>query len=115
MKTTFVHQLSTSEIDIKLQSIFNITQDNPPDLRMTTTRLPQLPHCELALQHLGEHGVLVSTADALDAVQEDSLQGDVGLLKRTRKAPSAPPNSTYTDPSSSSLELEHHAPTPSGL
>jgi hypothetical protein len=82
MKTTFVHQLSTSESDI----ILNLSQCST---LLRTTHLilgcpPQdshkLPHCELALQHLGQHGVLVSTADALDAVQEDSLQVDVGLL-----------------------------------
>ena len=115
MKTTFAHQLSTSERDIisYLSQCLTLLRTTHLILGCQPQPLQPLPHCELALQHHGEQGVLVSTADAPDAVQEDSLQGDVGLLKRTRKAPSAPPNSTYTDPSSSSLE--HHAPTPSGL
>ena len=117
MKMTFAHQLSTSERDIRsyLSQCLTLLKTTHLILGCQPQPLPPLLHCDLALQHHKEQGVPVGTVHALDAVQEDSLQGDVGLLKRTRKAPSAPPNSTYTDLSSSSLELEHHAPTPSGL
>ena len=82
MKTTFAHQLSTSERDIisYLSQCLTLLRTTHLILGCQPQPLPPLLHCDLALQHHGEQGVLVGTAHALDAVQEDSLQGDVGLL-----------------------------------